>query len=78
MTETKFRTLVRVVGWRLIGIVIASTIAYHFIGDIGKTLTCSAIITALNIVTAFFYERAWLRLGWGMTTKNQMDEQDML
>lgn len=58
MVETKSRTLVRTLLYRLIALVITA----YWVG-LGDAVTIHIVLALLQYIT----ERAWLKIKWGLT-----------
>lgn len=67
MVETKTRSIVKAITWR----VIATLIAYFWVG-----LQAAIVINIIQTVAYYFHERAWVHIRWGRhITKVDLDEQ---
>jgi len=56
MIETRKRTLIRIISWRII----ATLIIAAFAG-----LSSAIVINILLIIAHYIHEREWLKLKWG-------------
>jgi uncharacterized membrane protein len=56
MTETKTRTLIRAIVWRIIATLITA---------IWTGLSGAIVINIFMTVAHYIHERAWLRINWG-------------
>lgn len=65
MTETKFRSLLKAVSWRIVGTIDTFLISWIITG---RPLIASSI-AATEVLTKFFiymiHERLWNRVKWG-------------
>jgi len=66
MTETRKRSLVKVVLWRFIGVALLMLIAWVFSGDVYTATGISIVFHALRVVLHYFFERFWSKVGWGL------------
>jgi len=64
--ETKVRTFTRVIGWRLISLLITFVVLYKMTDDLALAVEASAIAHLIRLVFHFFYERGCLRVRWGL------------
>ena len=65
MTETKKRTIVRMVSYRLTAWLFNILWTYLFTGDIGQATGFSTLIHLLLSVDYYIHERVWLKIKWG-------------
>ena len=56
MIETKTRSIVKAITWRIV----ATIIAYLWVG-----LEAAIIINIIQTVAYYFHERAWVHINWG-------------
>jgi hypothetical protein len=61
MIETRKRTLIRIISWRII----ATLIIAAFAG-----LSSAIVINILLIIAHYIHERGWLKLKWGTGNDN--------
>jgi len=65
--ETRRRTLVKSLSYRIIGGLITLTIAYIATGTIGSAVAIGLTDTVVKIGVFYLHERAWLHIGYGRT-----------
>jgi adenylylsulfate kinase len=70
--ETRSRSLVKSVSWRLFGLLFTSLIGWLVTGSIRAGLTIGLMDFALKIGTFYAHERLWLRVRWGRLQQEQI------
>jgi uncharacterized membrane protein len=63
--ETKRRSFAKAISWRLLAVVITSSVAYALTGKLEFALEIGAIDTAIKLVIYFAHERLWQRIPYG-------------
>ena len=67
--ETKTRSLVKGICWKIIGGIITALIVYYLAGlgyDAAKTATIVLICQfSINVVAFFIHDRIWNTINWG-------------
>ncbi len=63
--DSKTRSWVKSIVWRVIGIVILGALAWLFTRDWQETTLITITFHAIRLVLYYFHERAWERIGWG-------------
>ena len=63
--DTKARSIVKSVVWRVIGIVLLGYISYLFTHNWEKTTLITLIFHAIRLVMYYYHERIWERVSWG-------------
>ncbi|MGB0498643.1 MAG: DUF2061 domain-containing protein [Rubricella sp.] len=63
--ETRTRTVVKAIGWQLLGLFTMSALGWIFTGSLleGGAIALSGM--AVGFVTYILYERAWAGIRWG-------------
>lgn len=64
--ETKLRTFLRSVTWRISGVALTVLLAIGLTGDLTLGLELGVSYNAIRLSTHYFHDRAWARWGWGM------------
>ena len=67
MIDSKKRSLIKSISWRLIGFFILGSIAYFITGSLKQTSLVTIIYQAFMIVLYMIHERAWNGVTWGKT-----------
>lgn len=65
MTETKARTLLRAVTYRITAVTMTIIWTYMFTGDIANSTWFSLALHALLSIDYYIHERVWLKINWG-------------
>lgn len=64
--ETRARTLVRMVSYRITAWAFTIFWTWLFLGDLSKSTWFSTLLHILLSVDYYIHERLWLRINWGM------------
>ena len=67
MIDSKKRSLIKAISWRLIGLFVLSCIAYFVTGSLEQTSLVAIIYQVFMIVLYILHERAWNSTTWGRT-----------
>lgn len=63
--DTKIRSWVKSIVWRIIGIIVLGFIAY-FVTDNWKEMTIiTALFHGIRVIMYYYHERLWNRISWG-------------
>ena len=65
MTETRKRSLVKSITWRIICIVVSIVTAYLLTGRFDLSVAIGTIYNAITMVLYYFHERFWNIFEWG-------------
>lgn len=65
MVDTKARSWVKSIVWRVIGIILLAGIAYLLTEDLEQTTLITVIFHGIRVVMYYYHERAWERIKWG-------------
>ena len=63
MTDTKTRSVIKGISWRIIGTLDTIFLAYLITGDISKAMKIGGLEVFTKTILYFFHERIWLILG---------------
>jgi len=63
--DTRSRSLVKSITWRIVSIVVLVTVTYFIIGDVKKTTWITIIFQTILAALYYFHERAWGKISWG-------------
>lgn len=66
MTETKLRTAVRALSYRLTAWAFTIFWTWLFTGDIVRSAGFATALHALLTIDYYLHERIWLRVKWGL------------
>ncbi len=64
-TETKFRSIVKTLSWRILATLTTVLLVYIFIGDPKIAFSIGGIEVFLKMLIYFFHERAWNNIKFG-------------
>jgi uncharacterized membrane protein len=67
MTETRRRTLVKSVSYRIVGGLITVAVAYAATGTLRAAAAIGLIDTVVKVGAFYLHERLWLRIDYGRT-----------
>lgn len=65
MKETKLRSLLKSISWRVIATIITTTIAFVLTGEIEMALEIGGLDMTLKLIIYFFHERIWGKIAVG-------------
>ena len=65
MTDTRKRSLVKSITWRIICIVVSVVTAYLLTGRFDLSVAIGTIYNAITMVLYYFHERFWNIFEWG-------------
>ncbi len=63
--ETKTRSIVKTISWRILATLTTITLVYIFIGDVSVAVSVGAIEVFLKMLVYFLHERAWDKIKFG-------------
>ncbi len=63
--DTKARSWVKSVVWRVIGIVVLGGISYGITGDWKQMTLITLLFHSIRVVLYYCHERVWERIKWG-------------
>ena len=62
MPDSKTKSLLKTLSWRLIATLITMIIAWIVVGDITIALSIGAVDVIIKMVVYYFHERAWTKI----------------
>lgn len=65
MKETKLRSLLKSISWRIIATLITTTVAYFLTGKIDTALEIGGLDMIIKLTVYFFHERLWGKIPIG-------------
>jgi len=68
--DSKTRSLVKTVSWRLIVLTTAFLISWIITSDLILSVQISITLNLFNMVLYYIHERTWNKIGWGKTDNN--------
>jgi len=70
MMDSRRRSIVKSITWRIICIVVSITTAYLLTGQIDVSVAIGTAYNAITMILYYFHERLWNNLGWGKQKRN--------
>ena len=70
MIETKKRSLVKALTWRLISINLGIMVSLFFVTDWELVLRMNIWFVIVGTIALYFHERAWNKVNWGREKSN--------
>lgn len=68
--DSKFRSLIKTISWRLTGTLATFIISYAILRDISVSGSIAIIQLTANSIIFYFHERLWNVISWG---KDKLD-----
>ncbi|MGH7141164.1 MAG: DUF2061 domain-containing protein [Minisyncoccia bacterium] len=65
LKESRLRTLLKTVSWRVTATVLGFIVVFTYTGKLSLSIDTSVLVGIFNTVAYYFHERAWNRLSWG-------------
>lgn len=65
MTETRARTLTRMITYRVSAWLLTIPITYWFTGDLREAVDSSTVVHIALSIDYYIHERIWLKVKWG-------------
>lgn len=65
MHETKKRSIVKAIVWRVIGIVMMMLISYILTHDVSMSIDLTIWTNLVSLVFYYIHERVWNKIKWG-------------
>lgn len=63
--DTKLRSLVKSITWRIAGIFVLGTITWIITGDSVQTTYITATFNIIQVLLYYSHERLWEKTNWG-------------
>lgn len=67
--ESKSRSLIKTIIWRLIATILTGGVAYYFTGEIFEASKITLVAAALSMIAYYIFERIWNKINWGKLNK---------
>ena len=71
--ESHKRSVVKAVTWRIIAVIVTSTVAYIFTGNSTLSLSIGFVDMAIKLGAYYGHERLWDRSSWGRKKPLEQD-----
>ena len=68
--DSKSRSIIKSVSWRVISVIATYTIVYLFTHDSKMAISIGIVDMLLKLFLFYFHERTWTHIRWGRTRKN--------
>jgi uncharacterized membrane protein len=78
ISDTKARSLLKGISWRIIGTIDTFFLAYLFLGKFSMAGTIAITEVFTKIILYFFHERIWNRIEWGRLEKHISHARSLL
>jgi len=75
MLESKKRSLMKSITWRILAILILAIVAYAITKDIFETTIITAITHAIKFIAYYVHERFWGHIRWGYEPKENVAQR---
>lgn len=66
MADTKVRSVVKTISWRITGSLSTLIISYVVLGSLTIASSIAIVQLIANTMLYFIHERAWARINWGL------------
>ena len=63
--ETKRRSFAKAISWRVLAVIITTTVVYFLTGEIAAAVEIGLLDTAAKLSIYFAHERVWQRISYG-------------
>ena len=63
--DTKKRSIVKSLTWRVIGVVLLGAISYMITGNWKEMTIITILFHSIRVVLYYYHERGWERVSWG-------------
>ena len=67
--ETKTRTVVKAILWRIIATLITLGTVYYYTRKLSESIELIIVAAIIGITAYYIYERVWNRIQWGKEEK---------
>lgn len=65
MRDTRLRSWIKSLSWRLLGILILGGISWVYTRDIQQTTIITMTFHTIRLILYYFHERFWEKIKWG-------------
>ncbi|MBI2881927.1 MAG: DUF2061 domain-containing protein [Candidatus Tectomicrobia bacterium] len=63
--DTKTRSWIKSISWRIVGIILLGAIAYSVTGDWKEMTLITLIFHSIRVLMYYYHERLWEHISWG-------------
>ncbi|MEY4731069.1 MAG: hypothetical protein RL681_15 [Candidatus Parcubacteria bacterium] len=64
-SETKLRSLVKAVVWRVIATIVTFGMLYVLTGKVVQSIEATIVAAFVSMIAYYFHERLWNTIAWG-------------
>lgn len=83
--DTKLRSWIKSIVWRIIGIFILGVIVYFITGSLKEMTIITLLFHGIRVILYYFHERIWEKITWGkikhplseLPVKNNLNKKDL-
>jgi len=65
MNETKTRSLIKGISWRIIAIIMTLAICFMFTGNLLSSIGITSVGAVSSFGAYYIHERIWTKVSWG-------------
>jgi uncharacterized membrane protein len=66
-SETKTRTIVKTILWRIVATLITWGTIYAYTGELNESIKITIVAALIGMTAYYIYERVWNKVQWGKT-----------
>jgi len=74
--ESRKRSWVKSITWRVLGIIILGAITWVFTKSWQVTTTVTVLFHSIRVVLYYFHERLWSGIDWGFKNSHELTEKE--
>ncbi len=63
--ETKARSVVKTILWRIIATLITWSVIYFYTGKLSESIEITVVAALIGMTIYYIYERVWNKIQWG-------------
>ena len=78
MEETRSRTIVKSISWRVIATATTMAAAYIITGEVAVALGIGVIEATAKLLFYYLHERSWAHVSWGIVSKMKHKKMSQL
>ena len=75
MVETKLRSIIKGISWRVVGTIDTIVISFILTGKVKMALSIGFVELFTKVILYFFHERIWLKIKFGRKISEQKNEE---
>ena len=74
--ESRKRSIVKALFWRVIGIIVLGAITWILTKDSQTTTSITLMFHTINLVLYYYHERLWERIDWGLLKMSELSVEN--